>query len=593
MACIMKGFLRKNHVYICLGVLAAVMLWRTFLGFCWTDESFYISTADRFYKGDLPLVAEWYRTQMSSIIMLPLYSLYMLIAGSNTGVVLYFRILYLILTLIISVVYFRVLKKDYPDFVAGAVSVFVMCFVHLNMATFSYYMMSNLFLSLSLIIIYDHKNSKSRIRLVMAGIMLALSVMSMPAFVVGYVLVMAVVFALMIIGKIKKVPEKIRNTITSYDLATISVYTIIGIAIPAVLFAVYILSHMSIDYLVETLPYVLTDNEHSNTLGYFIRKPHRCMTAVFGIWTYVSYAFVATSFVLQKFLKKRPLCAIAVTADAALFAVMAVVSYGHTGYVSVAFFMFILPLYFVSERKNHRLFVLMVIPAALVALIYCFASSDFLYIMALGFAIATSAGICAAYDFYKESGAKTAGYIAAAVCAAMLVITFVLRIVNVYRDAPVDKLDCMIPKGIAKGIITTEEHCRQYLDVYEVIDEYCTDTSKFEVISGNPKGNILFSKILPWGYAASNLSCGYPTTWRSTAYSDEQLDMYYDINKTARPDVIIVLDDHYGSYDASGDVEDDHNPNLDEMPQYWRDYIKDNNFTETEVGCGRAYFRSK
>ena len=117
------------------------------------------------------------------------------------------------------------------------------------------------------------------------------------------------------------------------------------------------------------------------------------------------------------------------------------------------------------------------------------------------------------------------------------------------------------------------------------------DTEKFEVISGNPKGNVLFSKILPWGYTASGLSCGYPTTWRATAYSDQQLDLYYDINKNARPDVIIVLDSMYGSYDACGDVEDDHNPNLDEMSDYWKDYISSEGFTETRVKCGKIYHR--
>ena len=115
------------------------------------------------------------------------------------------------------------------------------------------------------------------------------------------------------------------------------------------------------------------------------------------------------------------------------------------------------------------------------------------------------------------------------------------------------------------------------------------DTGKFEVISGNPKGNVLFSKILPWGYTAGNLSCGYPTTWRSTAYNKEQLDLYYDINKNSHPDVIIVLDSKYGSYDASGDVEDDHEPNLDGMSDYWWDYIRDNGFDEIRVKCGKVY----
>jgi hypothetical protein len=565
------------------------MVWRAFLGFCWTDESFYISTADRFYKGDIPLVKEWYRTQMSSIIMLPLYHLYMMIAGSNAGIVLYFRLVYLALTLCVSILYYRVLEKEYPKFIAGASGLFILIYAHLNMATFSYYMMSSLFLSIALILVYDHKNSQSRLKLIIAGIMTALAVMSMPAFVVVYVLIMAAVFVMMIVGKNRK------------ELGTITLYTIVGIAIPAVPFVIYLFSHMSLDYLIETLPYVLVDNEHSNTFGYFIRKPHRCMVAVFGTYvTWASYAIIAVSFVFAKFLKKHPIRELFILANCVLFAVMTYVSFGHVGYVSVAFFVFIVPLYFISEKKNRGLFFVMVVPAALVALVYCFASSDFLYIMALGFQIATGAGICIVYNLSVHDDGpennklmKAVSALCALACVSMLVITFALRLINVYRDAPVNRLTARIPGGIAKGLYTTEEHLEQYNDVYEMINGYCTDTSGFEIISGNPKGNVLFSKILPWGYTAGNLSCGYPTTWRSTAYNKEQLDLYYDINKNSRPDVIIILDSKYGSYDASGDVEDDHEPNLDEMPDYWWDYIRDNGFDEIRVKCGRVYCRQK
>ena len=114
----MKEFIRKNYAYICLAVCFLVLLWRSFLGFCWTDESFYVSTADRFYRGAIPLVNEWYRTQMSSFLMVPFYGIYMLIAGSNTGVILYFRLLYLVLSGAVSLLYFRILRKDYPDHVS-------------------------------------------------------------------------------------------------------------------------------------------------------------------------------------------------------------------------------------------------------------------------------------------------------------------------------------------------------------------------------------------------------------------------------------------------------------------------------------------
>ena len=364
----MKRFLAKNYVYIVFAVCTVIMLVRAQFGFCWTDESFYISTADRFYRGDIPLVGEWFRTQMSSVLILPLYAVYMLIAGSNAGVILYFRILYVLFSLIVAIVCYRVLRREYPGSVALSCAVFIMSYSHLSVATFSYYMMSHLFLVLALFLIYDHKNTGSRKELVAAGVMTALAVMSMPALAAGYAAVMFLVIAVALIGKIPVVPEGIKSRIEPLELGRIAAFTIIGAAIPAVIFLIYMLPHIDIGYITRTLPYILTDNEHDNTWGYYIRKPHRCMTEVFGIYTWAAYGLCTITFVFQKLLQKSPLREIIVIADTMLFAVMAYLSLGHTGYISVAFFAFFIPLFFISRRKNHMLFILFVIPSFLFAL---------------------------------------------------------------------------------------------------------------------------------------------------------------------------------------------------------------------------------
>ena len=588
----MKDLVKKNYAYIVIAVCFLILLYRSFLGFCWTDESFYASTADRFYRGAIPLVDEWYRTQMSSFLMVPFYYIYMVIAGSNTGIILYFRLLYLIFSCIVALLYFTVLRKDYPDHVCVTVSVIIMCYAHLNNATFSYYMMSYLLLMAALILIYDNKNTHKAGTLVIAGVLTALSVLCMPAFAAGYIAVIVLVAIALCVKKLAHVPETFKDRISPGDLLYTLKWTFAGIAVPAVIFVIYLFSKMDIKYLIDTLPYSLVDNEHSNTFGYYIRKPHRCLTEVFGMYTWAMYALVAVSVIFGKFLKKHPFCEIVSLADVILFALMTYVSFGRVGYMQAVFFMFMVPVFAVSEKKNVRLFITMVVPSVLVALIYCFTSSDFLYVMAVGFAIGSSAGVCAVYDLISgnfktsEEGygpfRKITALSVTAVCACCAVVTFSLRLTNVYRDAPVSKLNCVIPSGIAKGLYTTEEHLDQYLSVYDAINEYCKGT----------KGNVLFSKILPWGYMASDLECGYPTTWRATAYNDEQLELYYSINTTARPDVIIVLNEEIGSYDAAGDVEDDHNPNLDEMSDYWKDYISDNGFTKTEVTCGKVYIKN-
>lgn len=594
--------LKKNFAYVVMLICFAVLLWRSFYGFCWTDESFYVSTADRFYRGVVPLVGEWYRTQLSSVVMLPFYKIFILFTGSTDGIILYFRILYLVISTLVAFLYYRVLRKDYPDTVSLSAALIIMCYAHFNNATFSYYMLSFIFLAAALILIYDYKNNDSKTRLIVSGMLIALSVLSMPAFAVGYAIVMVIVFAAVIAEKIPLIPDSVKSVIRDMNFPVISFWTIVGILIPATIFIVYMLGKVSLPELMNALSYSLVDNEHAEPLGYFIRKPNRCLKEVFGDFTNVSYALIAITFLFQKFLKKHEIRHFITIADILVFCVMAYLGRGRVGYIQAAFFLFMIPLFFITQKKNHRLFWLMTIPAGLVALIYSFTSSDFLYVMAIGFAIASGAGLCIYYDLVKDISEddlednmiKNIIRVTGTACAIVLVlVTFALRLKNVYRDAPIPQLTAKITTGVAKGLYTKEEHLRQYNDVNEVIGKYLKDTEKFEIISGNPAGNVLFSKILPWGYVESTLSCGYPTTWRATAYDDKQLNEYYNINKTSAPDVIMVLDTAYGSYDAAGDVEDDHNPNLDEMPDYWKDYIKNNGFTETKVGCGRLYFKHK
>ncbi|MCR5687977.1 MAG: hypothetical protein K6G58_08155 [Lachnospiraceae bacterium] len=589
----MMKFLKKNYPYIVFAICFICLFVRSPLGFCWSDESFYVSTADRFFRGAVPLADEWYRTQLSSLVMLPFYAAFTAVTGGNDGVILYFRILYLLLSSCVALVFYNVLKKDRPAYAAGAASVFIMCYAHLNNATFSYYMLSYLFLVPALILIYDSRGKNGRGQLVFAGVLVALSVLCMPAFSAGYAA--AAVLALLYL--IVSGQKRLRDAADPAFVRKALLYTFIGILIPAVVFGIYLLVRVGIGRLAETLPYALIDREHSNTLGYYIRKPHRSLMEVFGPLTYCSYALIAVTAAFGRRLKRHPLWEIVAAADTVLFILMAVRAMGHTGYIQAVFFLFMLPLYFISEKKDTALFLLTAVPAVLVALIYSFSSSDFLYVMAIGFSIGTLAGPCIIYDLATGNEAPTglfrrsAATVLAAVCVFCLAETFVLRMVNVYRDAPIGKLREAITHGIAKGLYTTEEHLAMYDDVYEVIDGYLSDAGSFVHVSHNPAGNVLFSKILPWGYAATPLDCAYPTTWRATAYDNAQLEKYYEFNPEAVPDVIMVLDEQYGSYDASGDVEDDHVPNLDEMPDYWKDYIEEMGFSKTRVRCGYIYMK--
>jgi hypothetical protein len=77
-------------------LLFCMFAWRQFYGFNKNDEIFYISTVYRFFQGDAMLVDEWNNVQMFAFVTYPLYCLLRIFVRSNEGIVLLFRLSYLI-----------------------------------------------------------------------------------------------------------------------------------------------------------------------------------------------------------------------------------------------------------------------------------------------------------------------------------------------------------------------------------------------------------------------------------------------------------------------------------------------------------------
>ena len=92
---------RVLSLSLCLTVLAALfllLLARAPYGFDWTDETYYSVLPYRFVLGDRPILDTWEVHQFSGLIALPFMRLYLLItAGDMTGVMLYFRYVFLVI----------------------------------------------------------------------------------------------------------------------------------------------------------------------------------------------------------------------------------------------------------------------------------------------------------------------------------------------------------------------------------------------------------------------------------------------------------------------------------------------------------------
>ncbi len=595
--------LSRIYPYILLGLSGLILFIRCFYSFCWSDETFYISTCHRFFTGDSVFLHEWFPTQLSSLILLPFYSFYMLVFGSNTGIILYFRILYVIMSLINATVMYNILKQHVSVFASCVCSLMLMFYTHLNIATLSYYTVSVQFFLMSMLLIYHYFRTWDKRQLIISGVLFAISVLALPTLCLAYFAVIIVIALLLLALRFTGIPDEFKDRIRSADLTAIMLYTFIGICIPAALFAVFLSGNVSVSDFIRGIPYVLSDEEHGTSLIYPIRKFFIGINEVYGYSAYISYLLILLTFIAFV-IKQRPGKSVRLMIfilDTVLFIVDFVLSSGHTGYIQTALCLYALPLFFLGRKPDRRILYTFILGGMIMSLTYSYSSNGYLYVLSMGHFI-TSIGCVIILDgFIREAGEYRLGYsvtLTAVICT-VLIQTMELRLINIYRDAPLQMLNFRISDGPAGGLYTTADHYVSYNVVYSTIKNYCV-SSELNVPQKYPNsmeldsksvGNIFITKLLPWGYMCTDLRAGTPTTWR-TAFNSKRLQPYYEMNPGRYPDMILVLNEEYGSYLTCGDVEADPSPNENEIDGFLLDYVNSNDYEQMSVPCGILYKRN-
>lgn len=141
------GKRRQARRWLPWAVLAAafcLVTARSFLSFCWADESFYLAIAHRFWLGELPFVDEWNPAQIYVVLLMPFYSLYRTVFGTADGVFLAARLAYAVLSGAAAAFVYAALQKESR---AGACAGAVLCLLYsrANIGGLSYYNLSLIF----------------------------------------------------------------------------------------------------------------------------------------------------------------------------------------------------------------------------------------------------------------------------------------------------------------------------------------------------------------------------------------------------------------------------------------------------------------
>ena len=506
---------KKQNLWFLAGLLGIglILFWRCFYSVNTTDEAYYIGTVYRLWFGDGMLCDEWNPTQqMCSFWLYPFYVLFRLILGSNEGMILAFRLLYIVFQLFISGYLYGKLKKF--GYISFLPIFFYLLSTAFNINSLSYNTMANsalvaLLVTLGMMEKPDWKNG------IWCGIFASIVVMGNPYAVFAYILYgIACVAVTLIFKKLnKEVPVALQfMTFFKMSLAAAGVL---------VVFLIFTFWHATLERIMNNLPYIVGDQEHVQRWNVKISDYFRYFREhYFGA---VLVPLVVSGSAL--FDKKR-------VEHGALYMILSVLAilpymiyhglisdYVPINLVTVPICFLGLPAFVVSKKRLRRVFYIWYLPAMVYPFIVQITSNTGPLAVSAGFVTAGAASVLLAAAWAGEQESSLLKNVLHGVILLQLIMMLFLRITYVWADAPLSELTTKVERGAAKGLYTTELTAGYYEEMYDDIDALnMTEDDGFLVVGSEP---------LLYLYADRQVA-SY-STWQ--VYTNEtRLYRYYEIH---------------------------------------------------------------
>lgn len=168
------------------------LFWRARYGWCFDDEPFLVSLAQKLWYGQSLITDEWHVSQLTGVLILPFYSLFRLFSDGNTGVLLVLRYTYCVLWFAVCLCVYCLLSRKYDG--AILVYIFLVLFSPLDYMTLSYTTFGLMSALLLCCLYYRHfeiKPFKAPTLGVLSSLLWCVLVLSCPYMAIGYVLLFA------------------------------------------------------------------------------------------------------------------------------------------------------------------------------------------------------------------------------------------------------------------------------------------------------------------------------------------------------------------------------------------------------------------
>lgn len=515
-----------NIAYGLLGVLALLLLLRAFFGVDDTDESFYFALAKRFARGDQILIDEWFPTQLIGILLLPFYQLYVKLCGNQEGIILCARLCYVCFSVFIAGYMLFVFRKEGRKCGYSFLASIMFCiYVRANIGTFSYYSLGLETFLLFLLLWTDGKHARRpEWRWILAGVNFSISVICMPYMVLLFLIITICYLS------------NRRQLIPGKD----GICFCLGIVVALVVF----LGGVGFDLFfgLQNVPQILMDPLHQGTIWekWTDMAIYLCFTYLKFTWPLYGLTFIVGIYLRKRAIRQQKWHILYKGIVYFEFFVQTVyVRTFFEGGIVVAVLLLAVQIWLISysSARDSRMEQLFLVAGLGFGFIWVLGSNVGIRVLNMGVLLADVWALHVLLEDSQES-AKIFRYLRSGVVAILFGVLILNRFMDVYRDSAIWNLDTQINKGSMKYLFTTAQRAEEYELAVEELNKYTTT-----------EDNLAVPGLNPWIYLEAPASCGAYSVW-VVDFTDGRNWVYYDKYPENIPDVIFLLKDGYGKYNA-------------------------------------------
>lgn len=530
-------------ILIINAVLVLAVIFRAFLCISVMDEVFNIGQALRTLQGNTFLVENWDYFQTGDSFLIPFIFVFCKITGSTEGIVLFSRIVFIVLQLIMGIFLYKILSRFFDRMsslfavviYSTAVSFLLFYMWYDNWELF--FRLIGLFLVFGAAASFDQKTAKKAyIMVFIAGIAHACMVFAYPTMIVLYVYVLALIFFYR-----RKQSAKAHNLM--------ALFYILGSALVFAVFMLYVLKIGTGNLFVFNSTMAEAGLSSTGREGFFslssmIEKTKALIVENIVFYMFSLVFFAVSILILYVFRKNKHkilmFCSVMLLGCIVLL-LMTVFRVDSLNALMTYLSLYTIPLYLLIRKESDKgrhfkdLIVFLWISSYIAGVVYSMTALD----GAIKFSAGTRTGaivtVLLLFEAIRMSEMKIDRKTAFGILASVMVVMNVFALYSFSFDG-IKPLECTarIRTGIYKGIIDLPDNAKRYETVEKDLAEVIIDGDKTIACGPYAMEFYLMTDLTP---NAANL-------WdpNNTELTFQYYKTYY-----GEPDIIVL-------HDSAGDI---------------------------------------